>query len=504
MKRFQTKIGAVLVALLAVSYGCNEKNIQLDPLGVTEAAFFKEEIDFERSVLAIYAKLSDFYYFNGNNPIHGFWQLPGDDITTTGTVAYEIFGTLQPEGDFTRSPASTYYGRAYQLINRANTTLQKIEEEKGVYKTPNLKTWHKGEALFLRGMMYFNLANFFGTSPLITKRIQSTEEITQPNAADGALLDQAIKDFTEAATLLPANWDAANRGRTTTNSANGFLGKALIFRASIKKQDADYTAALTALNKITGVSLNKDFGSNFDVKDENNAESLFEFQATQPGGGDNVWLENDFDNNIGSTSAYWGYYENHWSLFGKAPFVATKKLLAAFDPKDPRLPLTMNPTTRAITKYVTRDQKSQSGAASINNPRILRFADVLLLKAEATLLSGGSTADAIGFVNQVRTRARSMVAAGTIPANFATAEADKAKIMNWIMNERFMELAGEEGARWFDLRRWHLNGRINLGSGFDFSSDRSDLSISLPKHLYYPIPLNEIDLNPNIKQNVGY
>lgn len=500
MKNFQTKIGAVLVALLAVSYGCNEKNIDLEPLSVTEAAYFKEEIDFDRSVLAIYAKLSDFYWFNGNNPIHGFWQLPGDDITTTGTVANEIFGTLQPAN----GGIQNYYRTTYQLINRANTTLEKIAEEKDVYKTPNLKTWHKGEALFLRGMMYFNLANFFGTSPLIVQRIQSTEEITQPNAADGALLDQAIKDLTEAATLLPATWNAANRGRTTANAANGFLGKALVFRASIKKQDADYAAALTALNKVTGVSLAKDFGSNFDVKDENNTESLFEYQASQPGGGDNVWLSNDFDNNIGSTSAYWGFYENHWSLFGAAPYVGTKKLLAAFDPKDPRLPLTMNPATRAITKYVTRDQKSQSGAASINNPRILRFADVLLLKAEATLLSGGSTADAIELVNQVRTRARNMVAMGTIPANFATAEADKAKIMNWIMNERFIELAGEEGARWFDIRRWHLNGRINLGSNFDFSSDRSDLSISIPKHLYYPIPLNEIDLNPNIKQNVGY
>ena len=498
MKTANKKLLAVLLALMSVGYACNEKNIDLAPLSVTEAAYFKEEIDFDRSVLAVYAKLTDFYYFNGNNPIHGFWQLPGDDITTTGTEAYEIFGTLQPATGF----LGDYYRTSYQLINRANTTLQKIEAEKGVYKTPNLKAYHKGEALFLRGMMYFNLANFFGTSPLVVKRIEGTEEITQPSSADGALLDQAVKDFTEAATLLPTAWDAANRGRATANSANGFLGKSLIFRASIKKQDSDYTAALAALNKVTG-ALAKDFGSNFDVKDENNTESLFEFQATQPGF-DNVWLSNDFDNNIGSTSAYWGYYENHWSLFGKAPYVGTKKLLAAFDPKDPRLPLTMDAKTRAITKYVTRDQKTQSGPGSLNNARILRYADILLLKAEATLLSNGSTADAIALVNQVRTRARTMVATGTIPANFATAEADKAKIMNWIMNERFVELAGEEGARWLDLRRWHLSGRINLATGFDFSSDRNDLSISIPKNLYYPIPLNEIDLNPNAKQNVGY
>lgn len=497
MKTINKKLIVIAIALITVGYACNEKNINLEPLNVTEAAYFKEEIDFDRSVLAVYAKLTDFYWFNGNNPIHGFWQLPGDDITTTGTEAYEIFNTLQPA----TGSLGTYYATAYQLINRANTTLEKIDAEKGIYKSPNLKNYHKGEVLFLRGMMYFNLANFFGTSPLITKRIQSTEEITQPSSGDGALLDQAIKDFTDAAGLLPATWDASNRGRATSNAANGFLGKALIFRASIKKQDADYALALTALNKVTG-ALARDFGSNFDVKDENNAESLFEFQATQPGF-DNVWLSNDFDNNVGSTSAYWGYYENHWSLFGKAPYVGTKKLLAAFDPKDPRLPLTMNPATRAITKYVARDQKTQSGPGSLNNARILRFADVLLLRAEATLLSGGATADAIALINQVRTRARSMVTGGTIPANFATTQTDRTIIMNWIMNERFMELAGEEGARWLDLRRWHLAGRINLTS-FDFSSDRTDLSISIPKNLYYPIPLNEIDLNPNVKQNTGY
>ena len=97
----------------------------------------------------------------------------------------------------------------------------------------------------------------------------------------------------------------------------------------------------------------------------------------------------------------------------------------------------------------------------MNNYRILRFADVLLLKAEAVLQSGGSTSDAIGYINQVRTRARLFRPAGVEPANFSTAETDKTKIMQWIMDERFRELAGE-GQRWFDLRRWHMQGIISL------------------------------------------
>ena len=92
---------------------------------------------------------------------------------------------------------------------------------------------------------------------------------------------------------------------------------------------------------------------------------------------------------------------------------------------------------------------------SLNNVRILRYADVLLLKAEAILQSGGSTSAAIDLINDVRTRARNMVAGGTEPANFSTAETNKNTIMQWIMDERLREL-GAEGGRWFDVRRWAL------------------------------------------------
>jgi hypothetical protein len=118
--------------------------------------------------------------------------------------------------------------------------------------------------------------------------------------------------------------------------------------------------------------------------------------------------------------------------------------------------------------------------------------------------SGGSAAEAVGLINQVRTRARNMVAGGTAPANYNAGETNPATIMSWIMNERFLELAGEEGIRWQDLRRWHLGNQINLGN-FDFSSESGiTLKFDPNKNLLYPIPLGEIDLNPNVKQNQGY
>ena len=74
--------------------------------------------------------------------------------------------------------------------------------------------------------------------------------------------------------------------------------------------------------------------------------------------------------------------------------------------------------------------------------------------------------------------------------------------MDWIMIERLLELAGE-GQRWFDLRRWQLQGLITLDDAF-FSSNTNTMSFQLPKHLNFPIPTTETDVNPNVTQNTGY
>jgi hypothetical protein len=488
----------ILILLVPTGYwGCSEKNLDLQPGQLTEAAYFKTEEDFHRALIGVYAKLTDFYWFNANSPIHGFWSLPGDDVTTLGADPYEIFATIQSaDGRLGR-----YYSLSYQMINRANTVLEKIAEESKVYTTTNLKNYHKGEILFLRAYTFFNLWNFYGTAPVITERIRLDQpEKLQPKGSAGTeLLDQAIKDLTEAANLLPASWPAADRGRITNNAANALLGKALLFKATVNKSNTDYSAALAALNKVKGQLVAK-FEENFAASTENNAESLFEFQASQPGF-DNVWLSNDFDNSVGSTSAYWGWFENHWSLFGAPPYIASKKLINSFDAGDPRQAFTLNPTTGAIRKYVASDNKSQSGVASTNNPRILRYADVILMRAEALVQSGGSLSEAIGLLNQVRTRARSQ-GTGPNPANYDAVTTDRNQVLEWVRKERLLELACEEGHRWFDLRRWHLGGQINLSS-WDFSSARNDVGFNL-KNLNFPIPQGELDLNPNMKQNTGY
>jgi len=494
----------MMLAAAVLLYGsCNEENLDLNPLDPTESDFFVQEIDFERGIRGIYAKAADWYTYNGNNPMHRFWHAPGDDITAVANYPTEIFGNLNPNtGDIRR-----YYSVAYELVNRANTMLQKVDQvEDGIYTTANLRDYHRGEALFLRGYTFFQLWNWFGTSPLITERIQTTDGIAQPASEGTELLDQAIADLQEAASLLPTSWDSNNRGRVTSNSANGMLGKALVFRADYTGNTADYTAAIQAIDAIQGRSLMPNFGQNFSNLHENNEESLFESQASQPTGTDNVWLSNDNFGGIGTISAYWGYYQNHWSLFGSQPLLATEKLINAFDEDDPRKALTLNPDNSRMLKYTLELQFTNTGVGTNNNPRILRYADVLLLKAEALVKSGGSTSEAIEIINDIRERARFSTEDGSeaaAPLDRDTGESNSTTLLEWIREERFLELAGEEGHRFLDLKRWHAAGDINLAS-WDFSSLNPDFNFQLPTHLLYPIPLAEIDLNPNVPQNPGY
>ncbi|MEO8415453.1 MAG: RagB/SusD family nutrient uptake outer membrane protein [Ginsengibacter sp.] len=498
----------IIILFLGLSvithFACKNSKLDLLPHGPTEQSYFTQESDFTKAVLGVYAKMSDFFWYHGDpySGLYTIFYLPGDDITVNDNEEFEQFGSLQPSS----GRISEFYSVCYQMIARANVVLQKVNEvADGIYTTPNLKQYHKGEALFLRGFANYYLWNYFGTAPLDTARVTTSAQFTPPNSTATELLDQAINDFSEAATLLPASWGASNVGRATTNAANGLLGKCLVFRASATKSKDDYTAAIAAFNKITGVSLVPDFEDNFSWQTENNSESIFEFQASQAFALDNIWLPNDFDNAIGSISAYYGFYDNDggtYAGYGKSRFYATTKLLNAFDPADPRLDLTMNPTDRTVRKYVLNNKSTQAGGGSVNNTRLLRYADVLLLKAEAIIQSGGSAADAIGLVNQVRTRARNMVSGGTEPADYSTSQTNAGTVMNWIMNERLIELGGE-GQRWFDLRRWQMEGIISLDNNY-FSSNTNTMSFQLPKHLNFPIPNSEIDVNPNVHQNDGY
>jgi hypothetical protein len=499
----------LLVALNIQS--CDEATIELDPIGDTEAGFFQNEAQMTQAVMGIYQKMSFFYGFRGNAWLAGIWLLPDDNLTTQGGHQFENFvGLTGSNGSL-----GTYYQYGYQLIARANTVLQKIEENKDVAYAiqPELMDYHKGEALFLRAWMNFRLWNTFGNAaPLVTERITNLDDAYPASSTGTQLLDQAITDLQEAASLLPASWDAENKGRVTANSALGLAGKILVFRGTINSDNADFTAAITAFNNIANTSLMPNYGDNFDASMENNAESLFEFQANDQASETNPFLNNDDFSVVGEIGAYLGFYTQEPDWIGSNFYTATQALKDAFEQGDPRIPYIVDldaADLKNVVKYIKDGNRVGNWAVEYNiqrnNLRILRYADILLLKAEAIVRSGGSASEAIGLINQVRQRARMSTEDGAeaaIPADLSTSESNAETILDWIFEERRIELAFEEGHRWFDLRRRHIAGEIDL-TNWTFGSLKPDFNFE-SFNVSFPIPESEIIQNPNLIQNTGY
>lgn len=321
------------------------------------------------------------------------------------------------------------------------------------------------------------------------------------------------------------------------NSALGLLVKCYTLRACYAAQyegsrDSDYAKAIQAFEKMTPESTIQGvpFGNNFDYRSENNAESLFEFQASHAQKEDNSWLDNNFGGDAGFMGAYYQYFTTHWA--SGSPIGPTKKLMDLFEEGDPRQPETFKKAEDVdnlggslwwmgykwdyfdgyqFVKYINGERGNiydrNWQITSANNPRIIRLADVMLTAAEAYFHTG-NVAKATSLVNEVRTRARLSTPDGTeakVPANYPTVDFRK------IMNERMLELAGEEGIRWTDLRRWHAAKYIDLSTwtsqDFGYLGNAETFEFTIPRNLLYPIPSSEINSNPLMQadgNNPGY
>lgn len=511
MKHTAKITGLISIISLGV-FSCDESTVELDPIGDTEAGFFQNEDQMTQAVMGIYQKITFFYTFRGgqNNFLQAIWLLPGDNLTTETSHAFEFFQGLNANN----GQLNAFYTYAYQLIARANVVLEKMDEngDFAYSEQPELQDIHRGEALFLRAWVYFRLWNTYGTAPLVIERITDLEDAFPPNSQGTQLLDQAIADLAQAAELLPAEWDDANKGRVTRNAALGLRSKALVFRGTVSGNGADFSEAISNINSISGLELTPNYGENFDASRENNEESLFEFQANQQTNLNNVFLDNDNFDVVGDIGAYFGYFVQRPGWVGNAIYTATESLKNEFEPGDPRIGYIFDPEpglTINVVKYIrdgnwTNDPGGSNGS-SRNNPRILRYADVLLLKAEAIVRSGGNLGEAVTLINQIRERARKSTEDGTeapVPANYDVTEGNPATVLEWIYKERRMELACEEGHRWYDLRRRHIAGEIDLKT-WDFDSRRIDIRFE-DHHVNFPLPEVEVIENENLVQNSGY
>lgn len=512
------------ILLLVTGFSCDYTLVDEPPLGPTELSYFNDVNQFRSQLTGVYAAIYDDYHFAAtgyNGWVTSTWLLPGDDLTESlGTRSFvELFdGGLNPSNGHIRF----VFTSCYKMIARANVTLDRIEKvDFSGYDGAEEIARMEGEALFLRGYAYFKLFNIFGSVPLVTRRLQTEAETNTPKSPALDVITQVISDTQAAIAALPEQWEPNYRGRITKNSARGLLAKALVFRANYSGDIADYQAAISSYNSITA-SLVPNFLDNFSAQTENNQESLFEVQAAVPSSGNNnLNLSNEGAwRGVENMSVYRGYMmefggRGDFNDASGTKFLITDKLLnLAGD--DPRIQVFLNPEDgfngRIFQKYNKPNGANLlSGfhGGSVNNERVLRLADVKLLTAEAYLKTGNAGA-AIDLLNEVRERARSWasdmgIGDGSGPAEYPASETNQELIMQWIMNERFIELAGE-GHRWWDLKRWHTAGDMNIegwdGGESGFSTNLSSPSqFNVQMHLVFPLPQSEIERNSAIQEN---
>lgn len=360
----------------------------------------------------------------------------------------------------------------------------------------DIKERSMGEAYFLRAHYYFILVRFFGDVPLITEPQSPGDDLRVKREDKSLVYDQIIGDLQNAMEMLPerSSYSTIDIGRASKGAAAGMLAKVYLTLGNYQE-----VIPLCNLVETLGYQLNADYADNFDPLNGNSIESLFEVQYNSDGGYD-FWSN---ENQASWTSTFMGPRGSGMVAGGWGWNQPTQEFVDCYEPGDLRKDVSIlydgcpdfegeqykgsySFTGYNVRKFLVPKSVSASYDNSPVNFPVLRYADVLLMKAEA--LNETDDADvALAPLNLVRQRA------GLAPLSGLNHEQCRAAIIK----ERRIELAFE-GQRWFDLVRLD-NGQYGLN--FLHSIGKTNAS---EKHLLLPIPQKERDVNPNLAQNPGY
>ncbi|OUJ73623.1 RagB/SusD family nutrient uptake outer membrane protein [Hymenobacter crusticola] len=519
MKRYKLSLAALLGGLLLTT-AC-EKDLlnQPNPNQPTTESFWANSNDAVKGVNAAYSGLQQLGTYRR-------WLNFAYDLRSDDGFSNSPWGEL---ASFTKFVLTNYnfevsdnlWRDNYRAIWRTNQVITNVPNISATNIDETLRKRVIAEAKFLRALYYFNLVSLYGNVPILLTPSDPT--ILPPQSLEPQVWEQIIADLQAAKADLPASYTGNDVGRATSGAATTLLGKAYM-------QTKQWALASAQFQEVIGsnrYSLTAAYTDNFRHTSENNSESIFEVQFSDAklGGNDQ---DDATSSEGGQRSQFWGAPNAGGFVDGEVrPWVVNEFLQegTAAGTRDPRLAATVfyNRTQFATSlptdadtlvygvgfltrykssatnrvrvywrKYQTDYYRNFENFDSPINHRVMRFADVLLLQAEA-LNEQGQTATAIPLINRVRTRAG---LAPLVAGNF-----NQASLKRQIMHERITELTGE-GLRWFDLQRW---GMLNNQADVDQLKAR-DVDFSnfvVGKSRLLPILQRDIDL-ARLQQNPGW
>lgn len=451
--------------------------------------FYKNDKQALQALNGVYNAIT---FSSPNNELWVFGDIASDDAVKGGNPGDQTEITFIDEfnADANNGIISNYWTFTYEAIARANNVIANVQN---VQMEDGLKQRIVAEAKFIRAYCYFNLVNIFGKVPLKLLPQLTQQTIHVPLSEVSAVYLEIEKDLTEAAAILPVSYSSTDVGRVTRGAALAMLGKASLFQQKWSLA-SEYFQQVEALGIY---SLLPDYASNFKLAFENSAESIFEIQ--------HLSAQNPF---TGSTLNQWFAPPTEGGYYFNAP---TQSLVDAYERSitgevDPRLDATVGRSGQpwlngelfnaawSPTGFLTKKHQqplaevpsSLKGDGGLNYI-YLRYADLLLMKAEAYNEAGNTTL-ARTELNKVRQRARASFK-GTLPADLLAdvTTTDQNLLRTAIQKERRVELA-QEFHRYFDLTRWGKTiAEAALGMNFNYDTKR-----------YFPIPQAEVDANQAI------
>ncbi|MEO9571967.1 MAG: RagB/SusD family nutrient uptake outer membrane protein [Polaribacter sp.] len=505
----------ILVLFLGV-YSCSEDFTVNPKINVEELeTYFLEEENVETAIIGIY----DLMQYNYGRDWHSAFLvklLPGDDANAAGGNS-EDQSQLQSIDDFDNVSSSnvsiaSVWDIFYRTISLSNLVIENIKDS-------NLSNKDKAlaEAKFMRAWSYMELTTMFGDIPLRLTVPGSAEEFGIAKSSRADIYTQIQLDLTDAIASLPEKNALADNFRVSKGTAQALMGKVLVFQEK-------YSEAIPYFQSVisnTAHDLEANPGDVWSINNEFGKESLFEIgyvSTTARDWGNIAWGGRNESNlhiqlmgprgdgifDLTGTGLIngWGFnlptsklataFDTAGDVTRKAATLMTEaELIAAGGAVD------ASAATGGVIwdyegairiKYATKSEDtSADGVRELNystNFRLFRYAEVLLLAAEAYNKAGGQDAAARTELNKVRVRA------GLLPDNTSTGNV----LFEAIVNEKYLELA-HEGQRFWDLVRWGKASTELAGTGYTSTND------------LFPIPITEIDKNSELTigdQNPGY
>ena len=483
------KYNLIAIALLGFSFSsCSdflEQNPQTD---LSENDFYKTADDILSAVHGLYSSLQE-------GDIYGNWYVFGE--IPSDNTRNQLSGSVTTQNEFDQfyidtqnSMIANFWKAAYKVINRTNTVLGRID---GIEINTELANRYKLECKFIRALMYFNLVRVYGDVPLVLKEISISESYDILREPKENVYNQIIADLKEAQDL-PVSYSTAEDGRATQGAAKALLAN--VYMTLHKYAEAETILAEIinsgqySLLENTPGSLNIDGYKNvFSPVNHNSKEGIFEIQFLKGGYGEGSNYANNFapENSGTNVVAVGGTGGNN---------IPEMDIYNAYEEGDLRRDFSMSlgyydnrknnewVESRYVCKFM--DVPYQNNDASNNYP-VIRYADVILMYAEA-LNQNGKTAEACKYLNMTRRRGFGYQTTETSPVDLQTT--DKAQFALMVEQERRVELAFENH-RWFDLIRTGRAVEVMKSKGFSLNET----------NLICPIPQKQIDVNPKLTQN---